>query len=194
MTRGLTIEIDDAGAIDTGTADRIGNLLHRLVESEGAVSRIRVEIDSTEDVVEPLIGRVNETATLDQSKDPNGPDEGATDSEPTGDENVDPDDSQEQPAIGDVTLNPGTRRWVLGAILYHASETISVADAVELSQGTDWEMNESSASAELYNMFQDDIVDRVGSPYQYDLTDLGAGTLERRAEEESIDIEPNPFG
>ncbi|MFB6069480.1 MAG: hypothetical protein ABEJ76_00540, partial [Halanaeroarchaeum sp.] len=66
-------------------------------------------------------------------------------------------------------------------------------EVVEVSEGEDWEMNQSGASAELYNMFQEGLVDRDGSPYEYQLTKDGESLLEERASEESAEIGADSF-
>lgn len=91
------------------------------------------------------------------------------------------------------SLTPGTRRYDIAAVLYHADEPLSASDVVDLSTETEWEMGRSTASATLYRMFNDGLVDREertnGGSYVYWLTDAGA----ERLESSDAPIDPNPF-
>lgn len=103
-------------------------------------------------------------------------------------------EAESEPAETDdrPTLTPGTRRFELASVLYHADEPLTVADFVDLSEGTDWEVGRSPASTTLYRMYNDDAVDRQEGPegsYEYWLTDAGRDVLE----EADAEIEPNPF-
>ena len=100
-------------------------------------------------------------------------------------------DEDEQAEQHRPTLTPGTRRFELASVLYHADGPLTVADIVELSEGTDWELGRSPASTTLYRMYNDDAVEReqgdAGS-YQYWLTEAGQRVLEESDEE----IAPKP--
>lgn len=91
------------------------------------------------------------------------------------------------------TLTAGTRRHDIASVLYHADEPLAASDVVELSEDTDWEMGRSTASATLYRMFNDDLVDRQeradDGSFEYWLTDMGESVLE----EDEDPIRPDPF-
>lgn len=97
-----------------------------------------------------------------------------------------------QPEDG-PTLTPGTRRHDIASVLYHADAPLAASDVVDLSEDTEWEMGRSTASATLYRMFNDDLVEREERPedgsFEYWLTDT-AGELLERADEP---IRPDPF-
>lgn len=91
------------------------------------------------------------------------------------------------------TLTPGTRRHDIASVLYHADDPLAASDVVELSEGTDWEMGRSTASATLYRMHNDGLVDRKERPddgsFMYWLTSAAEDILETGDEP----IDPNPF-
>ncbi len=91
------------------------------------------------------------------------------------------------------TLTPETRRFDMAAILHHADDPLTVSEIVDLSDGTEWEIGRSPASATLYRMFNDGVVDRrereEDGSYEYWLTEEGEASLGRT----DATIEPNPF-
>ena len=90
-------------------------------------------------------------------------------------------------------LDPDTRRFDIAAVLYHADEPLSVAEVVELSSGMPWEIGRSTASATLYRMYNEELVDRSERDdegrFEYWLTEQGT----RAVEAADATIEPNPF-
>ncbi len=90
-------------------------------------------------------------------------------------------------------LTPGTRRHDIASVLYHADEPLAASDVVDLSEGTDWEMGRSTASATLYRMFNDDLVAREertdDGSFEYWLTELAEEILENAEDA----IRPDPF-
>ena len=99
---------------------------------------------------------------------------------------------QESPTVT-PKLDPDTRRFDIAAVLYHADEPQSVAEVVDLSAGTPWEIGRSTASATLYRMYNETLVDRDERDdegrFEYWLTDEGRQALEAS----DASIEPNPF-
>lgn len=91
------------------------------------------------------------------------------------------------------TLTEGTRRFDIASVLYHAEDSLAASDVVDLSEGEDWEMGRSTASATLYRMYNDDLVDREeredDGSFVYWLTEQGQETLESG----EAPIRPNPF-
>lgn len=153
---------------------------------------------------EPAADEAAEGPGETPADEPAAPDADATaESDGPGDEGTSAEDAAAAPAededaseAGDPepspTLTPGTRRFELASVLYHASEPLRVADFVELSEGTDWDVGRSPASTTLYRMYNDDAVDREeGSDgsYEYWLTDAGRAALDAA----EAAIEPNPF-
>jgi len=101
---------------------------------------------------------------------------------------------QERKQSGELsTINPGTRRFSIGSVLFHADGYLTTSDIVEFSQGEDWEMNQSSVSSELYRMYGDYLVHRRQQQgtggYEYWLTDRAEDALAASDEERM----PNPF-
>lgn len=100
---------------------------------------------------------------------------------------------ESEPAEDRPKLTPGTRRHDIASVLYHADEPLAASDIVDLSEGTDWEMGRSTASATLYRMFNDDLVAREertdDGSFEYWLTDAGEDILEGSDES----IRPDPF-
>ena len=90
-------------------------------------------------------------------------------------------------------LRADTTRFTIASALYHADDPLAVADIVDLAEGSDWEVGRSTASATLYRMYRDDLVDRRerddGRGYVYWLADRGREALEQADEP----IAPNPF-
>ena len=91
------------------------------------------------------------------------------------------------------TLTPGTRRHDIASVLYHADDPQAASDLVDLSSETEWEMGRSTASATLYRMFNDGLVERReradDGSYVYWLTPAAKRILETEDEP----IHPNPF-
>lgn len=160
-------------------ARHIGSLLHALAGTEEGISRLRLEIESESVLSLSLAGVETELVFAEEALEE--------------ELEAEAEEVEEKEAVEAVRLNPGTRRWVLASILYHAEEPVTVGEVVALSEGEEWEMGQSAASAELYNMYQEDLVDRDGSPYEYELTERGEERLVQRSREESVPIEPNPF-
>lgn len=93
-------------------------------------------------------------------------------------EEVVPDvEAEEMPS-----LQPGTTRFDLAAALYQSDDPLAVSDLVERSAGTDWEVGRSSASATLYRMHSDGVVERrereEGRGFEYWLSASGRQLLE----------------
>ena len=80
------------------------------------------------------------------------------------------------------SLRPGTTRFDLAAALYQADEPVAVSELVSRSEETEWEVGRSSASATLYRMHRDGLVDRrereEGRGYEYWISDRGRSLLE----------------
>ena len=91
------------------------------------------------------------------------------------------------------TITPETRRFDLAAVLYHSEDPLTVSEIVDLSDGTDWAVGRSPASATLYRMFNDGVVDReqraADNSFEYWLTPAGTEALEAL----EAPIEPDPF-
>ena len=79
-------------------------------------------------------------------------------------------------------LRPGTTRFDLAAALYQADEPVAVSELVSRSEGTAWEVGRSSASATLYRMHRDGLVDRrerdEGRGFEYWISDDGVAAIE----------------
>lgn len=90
-------------------------------------------------------------------------------------------------------LTPGTRRHDIASVLYHADEPLAASEVVDLSSETDWEMGRSTASATLYRLYNDALVEREeradDGSFVYWLSDAGRDRLEA----EDGPIAPNPF-
>lgn len=132
---------------------------------------------STETPGQERTGARDETTDIDgHTIDISGPDEAAEDNLEVG-----------------FTITPGTRKFLLAATLYHASENVTVNELVELYEGTEHEMTSSNVSAALYTMNEDGIVDRQkrggDGSYEYWLSDAAVEVLEVLDEP----LEPNPF-
>lgn len=101
----------------------------------------------------------------------------------------------DEPSVADdrPTLTPGTRRHDIASVLYHAEDPQAASDLVDLSAETDWEMGRSTASATLYRMYNDGLVDREersdDGSYVYWLMPAAESILE----EGDDPIAPNPF-
>ncbi len=98
------------------------------------------------------------------------------------------EESADTPAI-----DPDTRRFDIAAVLYHTDEPLSVAEVVDLSADTTWEIGRSTASATLYRMYNESLVDRAERDgegrFEYWLTEDGRAAVESS----DVTIEPNPF-
>lgn len=175
MTQTIVIEVEEGLPIREQEARQLGSLLHALAGTEEGISRLRLEIESESILSLSLAGVETEVARVEEALEEEA--EGV----------------EEEGAIEAVRLNPGTRRWVLASILYHAEEPVTVGEIVAFSEGEEWEMGQSAAAAELYNMYEEGLVDRNGSPYEYELTPDGEDRLAHRSREEDTPIEPNPF-
>lgn len=92
-----------------------------------------------------------------------------------------------------LMLREGTTRFDIAAVLYHADDPLAVSELVELSEGSDWEVGRSTASATLYRMHTDGLVKRQeregGRGFEYWLADSGVEAVE------SADgpVAPDPF-
>lgn len=90
-------------------------------------------------------------------------------------------------------LREGTTRFDIASVLYHADDPLAVAEIVDLSDGTDWEVGRSTASATLYRMHTDGIVERAeredGRGFEYWLSAAGIDMIE------AVDgpVAPDPF-
>lgn len=87
-----------------------------------------------------------------------------------------------------TTLNPDTRRWRIASFLYHAPDSYTTREITEAVEEELTSSTESAISSTVYEMHRDDLLDRDGSPYQYELTEEAADFFEKRAEEENVDI------
>lgn len=163
MAQQVTIEVAEPS--DQRTAEQVSTFIRDLGSNGTEIKRVAVEIETDDLEHVPFPSQVR---------------------------THDGDTETEEPA-GAVRLNPGSRRWTLASVLSHGSEPLDVSDFVELSEGADWAVTQAQASAELYTMYQDGVVDREGTPYRYELTEIGEQTLEDRAGEEDTAIEPDPF-
>ena len=103
------------------------------------------------------------------------------------------DDSEPTELENGPTLTPGTRRHDIASVLYHADDPLAASDVVELSDGTDWEMGRSTASATLYRMHNDDLVDRKERPDDGSFSYWLTSNAEHLLEQEEEPIGPNPF-
>ena len=83
---------------------------------------------------------------------------------------------------GPTPLRPDTTRFTIATFLAESEDPVPVSEIVEESVGTDREIGRSTASATLYRMYQDGLVDRrerdEGRGYVYWLTDDGEGALD----------------
>ncbi len=179
MPQKMAVEFDSEQSIADEQVDHVVSLIQTLAESDGGISRLWVEIESDAIVSTSIPG-----GQLSQAGESGEVSEEQVVEEP---------ESEETESADEPALNPDTRRWTLASLLYNADESLTVGEIVELGSDTDWEMDQSGGSAELYNMFQDGLVDRTGSPYQYELTDRGQDLLIERSRGEGAAIEPNPF-
>lgn len=107
---------------------------------------------------------------------------------------IDIDEIGRQEAAEDgPKLTPGTRRHDIASVLYHSDEPLAASEVVELSSETDWEMGRSTASATLYRMYNDGLVEREersdDGSFVYWLTPSAEGILET----DDGPIDPNPF-
>lgn len=179
MTQTLVIEIGESLPIREQEAEQIGSLLHALAGTEEGISQLRLEIESESVLSLPLAGVEADIERAEEERE--------------AELEAEAEEATEEGALQEVRLNPETRRWALAAILYHAADPLTVGDIADLSEGEDWEMDQSAASSELYNMYQEGLVDRAGSPYEYEITEGGEERLLHRSREEAATIEPNPF-
>lgn len=191
MTQSMVVEVVGEDGIVDEDVGRIASLIESLAATRAGISRLKLEVEvGAEDGPSPgtslagLLanghGAPEETESVAAETVVNGQAESviqpSTENEPR------------------PPLNPQTRRWTLASMLHRASDALSVRDIVEASHGESWEMTQSGASAELYNMYEDGLVTRSGSPYAYELTESGAELLVDRSREEAAKIEPDPFG
>lgn len=172
MTQTVIIELNDAASIPETTATQLKSLVDHLSNGTQSV-KFRVEIETEDPLALSFAGDELQEIGEDDS-------DASTD--------TDHSESEKPPR-----LNPDTRRWTLASLLYHADEPLPVSTIVSVSEDHEWEMSQAQASAELYGMFQDDLVDRTGSPYEYALTEFGNSRLETRTNEEAAELKPNPF-
>lgn len=102
-------------------------------------------------------------------------------------------ETEEEAVEDEPVLRPDTTRFTIASALYHADDPQAVSDIVDLAAGSDWEVGRSTASATLYRMYRDDLVERReredGRGYVYWLSDRGRQALEGADEP----IAPNPF-
>lgn len=102
-------------------------------------------------------------------------------------------ETEEEAAEDEPVLRPDTTRFTIASALYHADDPQAVSDIVDLAAGTDWEVGRSTASATLYRMYRDDLVERReredGRGYVYWLSERGEDALESADEP----IGPDPF-
>ena len=164
MTQQVTVEIQDD--LSPEHAEQLAQLLRDVAASDGR-SRVRLEIEA-----DAVLGLA-----------PIQPDP-VDDEEPV-------DEEDEAPAEDDgppwpPSLNPDTRKWTLATLLYSADEPQTVSEVVELSGET---VDQSVASAGLYKMHQEHLVEREGTPFAYQLTPDAVGLLEERAREEDVSLE-----
>ena len=106
---------------------------------------------------------------------------------------VEPDISIETEEEETPKLRPETTRFTIASALYHADDPLAVSDIVDLAESTDWEVGRSTASATLYRMYRDGLVERQeredGRGYVYWLADAGEEALDRA----DAPVGPNPF-
>lgn len=80
------------------------------------------------------------------------------------------------------TLQTDTTRFDLAAALYQADDSLPVSELVARSEGTDWQVGRSTASATLYRMHQDGLVERReredARGFEYWLSDSGEAAVE----------------
>lgn len=191
MTQSMVVEVVDEEGIEDEDVGRIANLIESLAATRGGISRLKLEVE-----VEVDGGSSPGTSLAGLLANGHGAAEEA-EGEAAGAAANGRAESMTQASTENghrPPLNPQTRRWTLASILHRASDALSVRDIVEASHGESWEMTQSGASAELYNMYEDGLVTRSGSPYAYDLTEIGADLLVERSREEAAKIEPDPFG
>ena len=188
MTQKVSVEIHDN--LSTAHADHLANLLRDVAAADG-LTRLHLEIEA--DTVLGLAALPSTDAVEPPSDEPAAPDDDAEPAEPEPEEEEEEEaDEEDEEATDDQqqwppTLNPGTRKWTLAAMLYAADDPLTVRDVVEQS---DSELSQSVVSAGLYNMFQEDLVDRDGSPFAYELAEDAVSLLEERADEEGVPITP----
>lgn len=197
MTQKIVVELSDEETISQQEASQIGSLIRSLAETEDGISSLKLEIESASVLEIPLAGvsmeETAEEAELEEMEPEN--EEPIEAAEPVQEEPEIEGVESEEEAETEVepALNPGTRRWILASLLHNTDGPLTVKEIVDVSEGEEWGMGQSGASAELYNMFEDGLVDRSGSPYAYELTDDGSDLLVQRSSEEPAEIEPNPF-
>lgn len=183
MTHRATVAIEEPEGVREEEIRRLTAFLENLGAAGEPPSRIEITVESP--------GAIEFGPEEPSAREPDAGDAPTA----TDDEGSEPTDGDTEGPSGEPepTLNPGTRRWALASVLAHTDDALAASEIVDSLDGTDWEMNQSNVSAELYNMFNDGLVDRSGSPYEYELTELGRSTLQERADAESAAIEPDPF-
>lgn len=208
MVQKLVFESDEESALTDDRVEDLVRLLRSLTEDDTSFSKLRLEISGS---TLPRIGVAEDTVTgreasqqtlaepeAEETRDEEAVDEEAEEEEeePEEEEEDVPEieqrrrkrrESEEQPA-----MNPGTRRFTVASVLYHADGPLTTGEIAELSEGEDWELGQSAVSSELYRMYGDNVVNREqgeGSAYEYELTDVGEDALE----DADSEIEPNLF-
>lgn len=201
MGQTLVFKADQESPLTDHQVRRLVAVLRSLVDYEEGFERLHVEIeaDSALDLAFPSEVEVEEggeegVETEKEIEEEEEVEEEGVEAEAE-EEALSIEERREQQKESDElpTLNPGTRRYTLASILYHADGYLTTSEIVELSQDEDWEMGQSGASAELYNMFQDVVVHRRqrggDGSYEYWLSDDGIEALEQSDEA----IQPDPF-
>lgn len=104
-----------------------------------------------------------------------------------------PTDGTADESADAALLREGTTRYDIASVLYHADEPLAVSELVELSSDSDWEVGRSTASATLYRMYSDGIVERQeredGRGFEYWIADAGSEAIESQGGPSA----PSPF-
>ena len=201
MGQTITFEADSDSPLTETQARRIAAILEELAKHQDAFETLRITVksDTALDLAFPPAEKIREG--LDEGVDQEDADTQAEEPKEAKEEVDEIDEGLSIEQERDLhresdelpTVNPGTRRYTLSSVLYHSDGYLTTAELVDHSEGTEWELGQSPASAELYNMYGDFVVHRRerggDGPYEYWLTDDGLAALE--AVEEPI--EPHPF-
>ena len=172
MGQSLTLEYDDVELSETA-ARRLGAFIRELGERDIDDLSLRLEVETESSLEYALslgdpqpVGEIIEESIEENTSESTG--------ESTSESTEEDTEEKTLPRI-----SPGTNKYAIGAVIYNSDDDPTTREISEALEGTNHDLDVSPISADLYQMHQNGLVERHGSPNHHVLTEDGKEVLER---------------
>ena len=172
MGQSLTLEYDDVELSETA-AHRLGAFIRELGERDIDGLSLRLEVE-TESSLEYALSIDDPTPVREIIEEPTEEVTAESTGESTSESIEEDTEEKSLPKI-----SPGTNKYAIGAVIYNSDDDPTTREISEALEGTNHELDVSPISADLYQMYDNGLVERHGSPNHHVLTEDGKEVLER---------------